>query len=76
MKKLAFDIGGTFTDFVYQDGTATHILKVPTTPDDPAAGVLAGLAQLENAAGLGVAELAHEDAHLLPETVNNRTLEK
>ena len=57
MKKLAFDIGGTFTDFVYQDGTAAHILKVPTTPDDPAAGVLAGLAQLENSAGLCVAEL-------------------
>lgn len=57
MKKLAFDIGGTFTDFVYQDGTAAHILKVPTTPDDPAAGVLAGLAQLENSAGLCVVEL-------------------
>ena len=57
MKKLAFDIGGTFTDFVYQDGTAAHILKVPTTPDDPAAGVLAGLAKLENSAGLCVAEL-------------------
>jgi len=57
MKKLAFDIGGTFTDFVYQDGAETHILKVPTTPGDPAAGVLAGLAQLERSVGLTVAAL-------------------
>jgi N-methylhydantoinase A len=42
VKRLAFDIGGTFTDFVYEDDETVHVLKVPTTPDDPAQGVLDG----------------------------------
>ena len=57
MKKLAFDIGGTFTDFVYEDGKKTSILKIPSTPLDPAEGVLRGLAQLERDADLNIAEL-------------------
>ena len=37
MIRVAFDIGGTFTDFVLHDGAtgATHALKVPTTLRDP-----------------------------------------
>ena len=57
MKKLAFDIGGTFTDFVYEDGKKTSILKIPSTPLDPAEGVLSGLAQLQRDADLNIAEL-------------------
>ena len=45
MLRVAFDIGGTFTDFVLEDVRAGHLKfhKVPTTPSDPAAAVLAGL---------------------------------
>ena len=51
--RVGCDIGGTFTDLVLVDddlGT-THVAKVPSTPDDFARGVLAGLdAVLERAA--------------------------
>lgn len=57
MKRLAFDIGGTFTDFVLEDGGSVFVLKVPTTPDNPANGVLQGLAQLEASDNLDCAEL-------------------
>jgi N-methylhydantoinase A len=45
MMRVAFDIGGTFTDFVLEDVPAGRLAfhKVPTTPSDPAAAVLAGL---------------------------------
>ena len=39
--RLAIDVGGTFTDVVRLDGSgALRFEKVPTTPDDPARGVL------------------------------------
>ncbi len=43
--EVAIDIGGTFTDFVFFDRTrrTVSISKVPSTPADPAAAVLAGL---------------------------------
>ncbi|MSP67956.1 MAG: hydantoinase/oxoprolinase family protein [Alphaproteobacteria bacterium] len=45
MLRLAFDIGGTFTDCVLHDPATgvVHALKLPTTPADPAEGVLKGL---------------------------------
>src|SRR5262245_20295841 len=54
MMRLAFDIGGTFTDFILSDGAtgATHVLKVPTTPSDPSKAVIAGLEQLLEMAGV------------------------
>jgi N-methylhydantoinase A len=48
MIRVAFDIGGTFTDFVLDD-TRTghrHFGKVPTTPSDPANAVICGLEEL------------------------------
>ena len=51
--RLGFDIGGTFTDFALVDlqSGALHVHKCLTTPDNPAAGALAGLrALLERAA--------------------------
>jgi N-methylhydantoinase A len=48
MKMIGVDVGGTFTDLVFCD-TATDriaIHKVPTTPEDPSAGVMAGIHQL------------------------------
>lgn len=46
--RVAMDIGGTFTDFVVLDEAAGRVFsgKVPTTPANPAEGVLAGLGQL------------------------------
>ncbi|HUK07027.1 MAG TPA: hydantoinase/oxoprolinase family protein [Stellaceae bacterium] len=45
MIRLAFDIGGTFTDFVLHDDATGRIwsLKVPSTAKDPAEAVAAGL---------------------------------
>ena len=44
---LAIDVGGTFTDVVLLNLTtgAVHLLKTPSTPDDPSRGFTAGLSQ-------------------------------
>lgn len=46
--RVGVDIGGTFTDLIVIDDATGRILaaKVLTTPDDPAGGVLAGLAKV------------------------------
>jgi N-methylhydantoinase A len=48
MKLIGVDIGGTFTDVVFTDTEqhVTYIHKVPTTPEDPAIGVLQGISEL------------------------------
>src|SRR5580698_3000199 len=48
MLEIAFDIGGTFTDFVVRDAETgqTDIWKVPTTSREPARAVLDGLRAL------------------------------
>jgi N-methylhydantoinase A len=48
MLEIAFDIGGTFTDFVVRDAETgrTDIWKVPTTSREPARAVLDGLRTL------------------------------
>ena len=45
---IGVDTGGTFTDVVLRDGaTGTlAIHKLPTTPDDPAQGILNGVVAL------------------------------
>ena len=40
---IGIDIGGTFTDVVCITATDTHILKLPTTRDDPGRAVMAAL---------------------------------
>ncbi len=53
--RISADIGGTFTDFVIedQDTGEMKIGKVPTTPENPARGVLNGVEQLvEDAADI------------------------
>jgi N-methylhydantoinase A len=53
MIRVAFDIGGTFTDFVLHDDLgATHFLKVPSTPRDPSEAVMRGLETLLARAGI------------------------
>jgi len=46
MMKIGIDTGGTFTDFVFYDGEETKILKLPSTPDNPALAILEGLSPL------------------------------
>ena len=60
MISIAFDIGGTFTDFVLQDTAAerTHVLKVLTTPEDPSVAVMTGLKAILNDAGIAAADVS------------------
>ncbi len=53
--QVAFDIGGTFTDFVLRDPAdgAMRFRKVPSTPDDPGRAVLSGLSDLLEETGAG-----------------------
>jgi N-methylhydantoinase A len=47
MTRLAFDTGGTFTDFALIDDAGTlHLHKVLSTPADPAAAVAQGVREL------------------------------
>ena len=56
MRRIGVDIGGTFTDFVLQDGDTLRAYKVLSTPRDPARAVLAGLPPSGSAP---VAEVIH-----------------
>ena len=58
--RIGFDIGGTFTDFILLDVARSEIRlhKCLTTPQDPSLGVLEGLAELLQAAGLTLADIA------------------
>jgi 5-oxoprolinase (ATP-hydrolysing)/N-methylhydantoinase A len=57
--RIGVDIGGTFTDFVLLDESDSRIrlYKHLTTPDDPAIGALAGLAELVEAEGIDLGEV-------------------
>ena len=62
MIRVAFDIGGTFTDFVLHDSRgggngSSHFLKVPSTPRDPGAAVLDGLEHLFKRAGIAAGDV-------------------
>ena len=61
---VGVDIGGTFTDFYarHRESGRVHLLKRPSTPDDPARAILAGLAELaarQGVATAGIERLAH-----------------
>lgn len=59
---IGVDVGGTFTDFHALDsGGASRVLKLPSTPDNPARAIVQGIEQLL-AAGIPAGEvtrLAH-----------------
>lgn len=53
--KLAVEVGGTFTDVVWIDGSGTlRTQKVPSTPQDPSEGVIEGI---RHSVGPGTAPL-------------------
>jgi N-methylhydantoinase A len=56
-RRLAIDIGGTFTDLVLEDGSRVLTKKVLTTPRAPEAGVMTGLAEILADAGIAPTEL-------------------
>jgi N-methylhydantoinase A len=59
---LGVDVGGTFTDAVAFDGSELFTAKVPTTPGDESAGVIAAVDAVLEAAGAGpdrVSRLVH-----------------
>ncbi|UXS04590.1 hydantoinase B/oxoprolinase family protein [Agrobacterium tumefaciens] len=58
--RAGVDIGGTFTDFILFDESATAIRlhKCLTTPRDPSQGALGGLGELVKAAGIGISDLS------------------
>ncbi|MEM9224311.1 MAG: hydantoinase B/oxoprolinase family protein [Pseudomonadota bacterium] len=59
--RLAFDIGGTFTDFVLLDEASgrVHLHKCLTTPDDPSIGALTGMNALMAETGTAMDALSH-----------------
>ena len=62
--RIAVDVGGTFTDVVVADdrGQGLTGAKVPTTPQDRAAGAIEGLHAAAAAAGIGldgIVEVVH-----------------
>ncbi len=54
MKRIGVDVGGTFTDLVLVDQETGRVTvdKVPSTPDDPARGVVEGVRGLSQKAGV------------------------
>ena len=54
---LGVDVGGTFTDAVLIDGERIHTAKVPTTPDDQSAGVIAAVEEVLQRAGARAADV-------------------
>lgn len=59
MKRVAVDVGGTFTDVMYWDDETdrVQILKVPSTPENLAIGVMDGIRGVCAAAGVRLEEL-------------------
>jgi N-methylhydantoinase A len=54
---LGVDVGGTFTDAVLFDGAALYTAKLPTTPADQSAAVIAAVEQVLARAGASGAEV-------------------
>jgi N-methylhydantoinase A len=57
MKRLAIDIGGTFTDVVLENGDSLHTGKVLTTPMAPEEGFMSGVRQVLDRAGLTAGDI-------------------
>ena len=58
---VGVDVGGTFTDLILADTAraSTVVHKVASTPDDPSRGVLQGLVELCEKAGVETASVTH-----------------
>ncbi len=58
--RIGIDIGGTFTDLQIFDGRtdALHSFKTPTTPDDPSAGLIDGMAEAGRRFGFALTDVS------------------
>ena len=58
--KLGVDVGGTFTDLVLFDEESGRQVraKIPSTPDDPSVGVLAGIDKICHLANVSPGDIA------------------
>lgn len=54
---IGIDVGGTFTDCVFTDGSSTWRAKAPTTPGEVGRGVLAAAGLAAERSGMTLAEL-------------------
>ncbi|MEM6487960.1 MAG: hydantoinase/oxoprolinase family protein [Pseudomonadota bacterium] len=61
MRLIGVDVGGTFTDIVFHDtgDGSTRIHKVPTTPQNPALGVIEGVCGLCERVGIARDSVHH-----------------
>ncbi|MEE9235960.1 MAG: hydantoinase/oxoprolinase N-terminal domain-containing protein, partial [Candidatus Acidoferrales bacterium] len=57
--RVAIDTGGTFTDCVYLDGRRLEILKVFSTPANPARAIAQALAAVQSSISGGPLDLLH-----------------
>jgi N-methylhydantoinase A/oxoprolinase/acetone carboxylase beta subunit len=59
VRVVGVDIGGTFTDLALYDteSGATHVHKVPSTPEDPGQAMVAGVGELCRLAGIAPADV-------------------
>jgi N-methylhydantoinase A len=62
--RLAVDTGGTFTDCVYVSNGVLAVLKVLSTPDDPARSVLEAISQITARGGEAIQPHAGPPQHL------------
>ncbi|KAB2338016.1 hydantoinase/oxoprolinase family protein [Cytobacillus depressus] len=61
MKLFGVDVGGTFTDVIYNDTEQriTAIHKIPTTMDDPSTGVVQGIVELCERQNIDKSQIDH-----------------
>lgn len=65
-RRIGVDVGGTFTDLAVADeGGMVRVYKVPSTPADPAQGVLAALERAATAAGEEVGQFLSTLSHFV-----------
>jgi N-methylhydantoinase A len=55
--RVGVDTGGTFTDFVFEDGGALRIFKLASTPDDPSRAIIEGLKRIVAETGFNFQKL-------------------
>lgn len=58
--RIAIDTGGTFTDCVYVKDGVLAVLKVLSTPDDPARSVLEGIRRITDSLGIGTSKYSSQ----------------
>jgi N-methylhydantoinase A len=56
---IAIDTGGTFTDCVYRVDGRLHVLKLPSTPDNPERAILQAIEKIAEYAGPRTIEVRH-----------------